>query len=259
MITKIKLITWFAISCVLMACKQDDLRVYAGKKFTVIGKTWTDDVSGYSFSYTNQEDLTTTGVSLNLEVKLMGAKLADSSLVVPYSVAFESDDLGPAGLPGQRYQLEGTLSGKQLTDTIALEFLRDSAFMDSVYTVKVSLGTAAEYKTDVEGAERLGFFRVLDISIHDRFEEPYWWKNYVGYLGAFSSKKIRTLFEVFGWQSFPLFQTDYWLSSRLSQEPMATGMEFKVYLEEKARTGTPIYERDGSLMTVGTLVYESQL
>jgi hypothetical protein len=77
----------------------------------------------------------------------------------------------------------------------------------------------------------------------------YW---FVPYLGTFSRKKVYTMAQVLG--ITPQQINDVTSSSTTLSVENYYGRAVQIYLNQQKAAGTPIYEDDGSLMTMGTSV-----
>lgn len=240
------------IILLLLGCKQDDLPFYNGDKAIVMVKPWAGDVA---YSYTRDGRLADTGVRLAIPVLMIGGNELDSA--VHYTVRYESDALGIIGYPGKNVmRVDAAFDSGVIIDTLDIDFARDTAYMDTVYTLHISLETPVGYDTPLVGSETLEVARTWVVRIGDRFEEPAWWAGYENYLGAFSSRKMRVIAHWIGWAYDYSVSIPGWLQTRVSQDPMGFGRSFRQFLAQRASAGNPIRERNGEAMRAGALVYD---
>lgn len=238
------------IGCTLLGCKRDNLSFYQGSKTLVMVKDWDTE---FLYSYTKQTGLYADGLQMYTPVLLLGGDEADTA--VDFSIQFMADDLRPMGYTGTSFRLDSVFRSDNHQGGLDYVIYRDSAFMDTIYMVRLLLETAPEYNGPLATDNGKSYTRELEIRIEDVFDEPYWWVDYEDAFGPFTSRKLR---EMATWLGFRFAQYDVLYDNMLyliNQDPSGIGIRFRNYLEERAAAGNPVLERDKTPMRAGPAAY----
>lgn len=257
---KTKIVTGLLACCILLGCERDELPFYQGGKGLVMGSPSGSPV--VEFSYINQATFSYSGWPYNIPLVLIGADEGDTA--VNYRIRFLSDDLHPVSssnnpirYSGKEHHIDRVFRSGSQGEVFELNIYRDSAYMDTVYALRLLLETEPAYEmTGLAEHNGRGYVRELEFRIDDRFEEPVWWADYVDYIGTFTSRKMRELTVWLGLRYERMPNLAIRMESEIAQDPMTFGMRFKQFLEERAAAGNPVLERDGTPMRAGPAVYE---
>lgn len=241
----------------LVSCRKQDLPLYQGPQSLCFVKTW-DGNTAYSF--VQNGTLATTEEQLHIPIFMVGGMKTTDTLI-NYQVEIETDNLTLIGEEGTgKIVRTGYLDRKRMTDTLLLNIVRIPALADTDLLVHVKLMVAAPYNAVVEGADKLGFLRELDIIIDDMFPTPVNWQIPEQYLGTFSSKKMRIVsqkltenYNLSGTWNEVRNEFNALINNGQGQEVGAMLYDF---LEEQKRLGTRVLERNGQEMRAGPLMYQ---
>ena len=238
------------IGCTLLGCKKDNLPFYRGEKALMMMKPWDDN---QTYSYTESGVLSVDRIHFEVPLVLIGADEGDTT--IQYTIRFFSEDLSPFGYSGSEHRLDTIFKGENYRDTLYFTVLRDRAFMDTLYSARILLETAPEYRPTkwVKGVDV--YTREWEIHIEDRFEEPEWWEDYEAFLGKFTSRKMREIAHWQGLTSWLWEDLSLWLKNEINRDPLTFGNYFRAFLDARLAAGEPILERNGSPMRAGPAVY----
>ncbi len=231
-------------SLAFAACKQDDLPFYTGDKVLVM------HAGDGSFVFSDYFPLYYEDIMFAVYVSLLGADGTEAP--IPYTLRLNGDVTAMTHESSthemQAFDSVYTVTGEP--DTLYFFFKRAQVWTDTVYTLAIGLETDSLYGTPFRST---GFTRQTSLEIDDRLAEPDWWDaTFMAYFGAFSSRKMRTLFYGLDFVEDVAPHAVYEELGRLLKEDLpGYSARFRQYLADRAAAGNPALERNGEPVSVG--------
>lgn len=228
------------------SCKKNDLPFYSGADniYFADNNTNKTDTAILSFGYALVK---TTDSTASIVVKTIGSASAAER---PYKVIVLADST--TAIAGTHYDAlpqSFSIKPNKVTDTIAVKVHRTRDMQDSTFILTLRLQPNDYFNTYMSSNTAVSApysYITYKLRINDIISKPKYWLT--GYHGTFSRKKILLMAEVLETTVADISATS--VIAEIIYQCRAT----QLYLNAQKAAGNPVYEDDGSLMSMGASV-----
>lgn len=223
---------FLGIILVLGACSKDDIKKYDGNNYIKFVKEVTDSSVCSFLAYPHDNEL-----AFPVEVEVIGLPSEGER---EYKISVDQDN-STAMIANYRLPEKFTMKPGKVRDTCLITFVKTEEISKVALRLNLKLEPTADFMLGPTEC-RYAIIYVSNVMIR-----PEWWTDNVAriYLGKYSDEKYRLFIEVTGKAEIDIDDTD---------ELRKCTIMLKHYLEKKKDEGTPVFEKDGTEMTVNLKV-----